>query len=143
MDHTAGPVRVVLVDDQRHMRQAVRTLLEFAGCDVVGEADDGPSGVDLCRSVAPDVLVTDLRMPGLNGVGVARLVRADHPGVQVVLFTADPAGGTRLLDADGIPAVVVAKGAMPEVLVHAVLGSPPPVHTAGGIVPINPKGGES
>ncbi|MGI5125712.1 response regulator [Pseudonocardia sp. CA-107938] len=81
-------LRVVLVDDQRIVRDGLVTLLGLLpGITVVGAAADGAQAVALVAEQAPDVLLTDLRMPGVDGVEVTRRVRADHPGTAVVVLT--------------------------------------------------------
>jgi DNA-binding NarL/FixJ family response regulator len=87
----AAPVselRVVLADDQTVVREGLATLLGLLpGITVVGTAPDGESAVALIAEHAPDVLLTDLRMPVLDGVGTIRRVRAEHPGTAVVVLT--------------------------------------------------------
>ncbi len=122
MQQMADRARVVVVDDHERMRWAVRQLLEADGFLVVGEAGDGPSGVEMTLAEMPDVLVVDWRLPGLDGLAVAAKVRAVLPGVRVVLFTADPVRGDRVLVGGGAVDVVVAKGCMPQELLAAVRG---------------------
>lgn len=77
--------RVVVVDDQALVRQGLRLLLELAGIDVVGEADDGGSAIDLVRETHPDVVLMDLRMPGIGGVEATRVLAAE--GARVIVLT--------------------------------------------------------
>ena len=77
--------RVVLVDDQALVRQGLRLLLELAGIDVVGETDEGAAAVVLVRETGPDVVLMDLRMPGMDGVEATRLLAAD--GFRVLVLT--------------------------------------------------------
>ena len=78
-------VRVVLADDQAIDRVGLRKLLEATpDIRVVGEARSGAEAVDLCRTLGPDVLVLDTRMPGLDGVTAIPLVRAASPGTKVI-----------------------------------------------------------
>jgi DNA-binding NarL/FixJ family response regulator len=83
-----GALRVVLADDQRIVRDGLVTLLGLLpGIEVVGAAGDGAEAVRLVAELNPDVLLTDLRMPGLDGVEATRRVRAEHPGTAVVVLT--------------------------------------------------------
>jgi DNA-binding NarL/FixJ family response regulator len=88
----AGP-RVAIVDDHGAMRAALRDALEDEGATVVGEADDGPAGVELSVRLEPDVVLMDLRMPGTSGLEATRQIRQLRPAVQVLILTAydDPA----------------------------------------------------
>jgi DNA-binding NarL/FixJ family response regulator len=84
----AAALRVVLADDQRIVRDGLVTLLGLLpGIIVVGAAADGAAALELVAAHAPDVLLTDLRMPGMDGVEATRRVRAEHPGTAVVVLT--------------------------------------------------------
>ncbi|MEU7818996.1 response regulator transcription factor [Pseudonocardia sp. NPDC049154] len=81
-------LRVVLADDQRIVRDGLVTLLGLLpGIEVVGAAADGAAALELVAEHAPDVLLTDLRMPGVDGVEATRRVRTEHPGTAVVVLT--------------------------------------------------------
>jgi DNA-binding NarL/FixJ family response regulator len=82
------PVRVLLVDDQALFREALATLLAtHDGIDVVGEAGNGDEAVREAASLAPDVVLMDLRMPVLDGVAATRRLRVEHPGTRVIALT--------------------------------------------------------
>ena len=85
---SAGTARLVLVDDDQALRLALRELLADAGYDVVGEAGNGTDGLAVISEVRPDVVLLDLRMPGRNGVEVARELRRRAPNVRVIVFSA-------------------------------------------------------
>ena len=71
-------LRVLLADDQALLREAFRTLLETAAdIDVVGEAADGREAVHLTRTLRPDVVVMDIRMPGIDGLAATAEICAD------------------------------------------------------------------
>ncbi len=92
------PVRVVLIDDNDVFREALELLLALDGdLEVVGSEATGEHAVELCQGLAPDVLVVDYRLPGLDGVEVTRLVRERCPRVAVVGLTA--AAGRREIQA--------------------------------------------
>lgn len=115
-------MRVLIVDDQAMIRAGIRGLLTDAGIDVAGEASNGREAIDLARSVRPDVVLLDLRMPILGGVRTVELLRADADLVTIrvlVLTTFD--GDAEVLDAlragaDGF----LGKAADPEELVQAL-----------------------
>jgi NarL family two-component system response regulator LiaR len=72
-------IRVLIVDDHEVVRQGLRFVLEQEpGIEVVGECDDGRSAVSAIEELAPDVVLLDLVMPGLDGLGVLRALR-DRP----------------------------------------------------------------
>jgi DNA-binding NarL/FixJ family response regulator len=82
-------IRVVLVDDQQLMRSGLRMMLETQGdIEVVGEAGDGDEGIELIRSLDPDVVLMDIRMPGKDGLAATEeLAAQSHPAKVVVLTT--------------------------------------------------------
>ena len=59
--------KVLVVDDEHYMRKVVRTLLMSIGVRTIYEAPDGPAGLELIRTTAPDVVIVDWEMPGLDG----------------------------------------------------------------------------
>ncbi|GAA0921128.1 response regulator transcription factor [Pseudonocardia zijingensis] len=81
-------VRVLLVDDQALFREALATLLTVhEGVEVVGEAGDGDEALRKAAELAPDVVLMDLRMPVLDGIGATRRLRVEQPGVRVIALT--------------------------------------------------------
>ncbi|MCI0725423.1 MAG: response regulator transcription factor [Chloroflexi bacterium] len=80
-------IRVIIADDHHLVREGIRALLEKAsGFDVVGEAEDGRDAVKLVQHLKPDVLVTDIAMPRLNGIQAVEQIRAlDLPTHTVIL----------------------------------------------------------
>jgi DNA-binding NarL/FixJ family response regulator len=81
-------IRVLVADDQALFREALVALLAVQpGIDVVGEAADGREAVEAVGRLRPDVVLMDLRMPVLDGVGATRQLRVDHPGVRVLALT--------------------------------------------------------
>ncbi len=81
-------MKVLITDDQRVVREGLATIVEgFADTEVVGLAEDGVEAVELVRSVQPDVVLMDLRMPRLDGVEATKAIRAEHPAVAVVVLT--------------------------------------------------------
>jgi two-component system chemotaxis response regulator CheY len=83
--------KVLLVDDELYMRKVVRTMLTGIGVRTIYEAPDGPSGLEAIRSVAPDVVILDWEMPGLDGAGFCRMVRSPttfpFPDVPIIMLT--------------------------------------------------------
>ncbi len=82
------PIRVLVVDDHPVVRTGVRGMLDsHANFDVVGEASDGEEAIAQVDVLEPDVVLMDLRMPGVDGAEATRRIRAAHPDVQVLVLT--------------------------------------------------------
>lgn len=81
-------IRILIVDDQRLMRQGLKTLLELeADMAVVGEAEDGLAALECYEAQPADVVLMDIRMPRLDGVEATRRLLAKWPGARVVILT--------------------------------------------------------
>ena len=81
-------IRVLLVDDQHLIRAGLRMLCENeSDLEVVGEADNGRDATALAARLAPDVVMMDLRMPGVDGTTATRRILADRPATRVVVLT--------------------------------------------------------
>ncbi|KIF67123.1 LuxR family transcriptional regulator [Streptomyces sp. AcH 505] len=81
-------IRVVLTDDQPLVRAALQMVItDTADIEVVGEAEDGAEAVRLTAELAPDVVVMDLRMPGMDGIEATGLITAGTGATRVVVLT--------------------------------------------------------
>jgi DNA-binding NarL/FixJ family response regulator len=116
-------IKVLLADDQRLVRAGFRSILDDEDdITVVGEAGDGEQAVQLCRELRPDVVLMDIRMPGVDGLEAARRILSDHQldAVKVVILTT--------FDIDDYVYAALRAGATgfllkdtePEELIHAV-----------------------
>ncbi|MBI5817908.1 MAG: response regulator transcription factor [Verrucomicrobia bacterium] len=80
--------RVLLADDHKIMREGLRSLLAITpGLEVVGEAGDGRTAVQMALKLTPDVVVMDIGMPDLNGVDATRQIKARLPGTKVIALS--------------------------------------------------------
>lgn len=117
--------RILVADDHELVRKGLRRLIvEHAGWCVCGEAPDGERALELARATRPDVVVADLAMPRLDGLGLLRRVRRERPEVVTVLVSGLVAPGldaglAREVLAMGIDAVV-SKADVAEALVTAI-----------------------
>jgi len=115
------PIRVLLADDHAIVRAGIRTFLEQPGnIEVVAEAEDGEMAKELIAQHKPDVAVLDIQMPKASGIEVTRWIRANMPGVGVLILTAYDdtpyVMGVLQAGANGY----VLKTASPEELIQAV-----------------------
>ena len=81
-------IRVLLVDDQRLMRDGLRILLELeSDLKIVGEAEHGQAAIEGYRDHKPDVVLMDIRMPGMNGVEATRQIKSEWPDARILILT--------------------------------------------------------
>jgi CheY-like chemotaxis protein len=88
MNATERHPTVLLVDDDAANLAVLQEALESEGITVVGGAVDGASGVEMAGRLAPDVVLMDLRMPGMDGFEATQAIRANRSWIQVVILTA-------------------------------------------------------
>lgn len=99
---TGVKIRIVLAEDQAMVRGALAALLELeADLEVVEQAADGDAARRAVAAHAPDLLLTDIEMPGLSGLELASAIQRDHAGVKVIILTTFARAGylRRALDA--------------------------------------------
>jgi DNA-binding NarL/FixJ family response regulator len=115
-------IRVLLIDDHPVVRAGLRALLETElDFEVVGEADAGVPAIGLARKLRPNVVLTDLLLPDVDGVAVTESIRAELPDTQVVILTGaseEDASVVRAVRAGAIGYVL--KSADIEVLVQTI-----------------------
>ena len=84
-------VKVLVVDDEYYSRKVIRTLLSSIGVANIHDAASGEQGLEVIRSVAPDIVLVDWEMPGMDGAAFARAVRTPgdfpHPNVPMIMLT--------------------------------------------------------
>jgi two-component system, response regulator PdtaR len=82
---TAQPRRVLVAEDEAIIRMDLKEMLEEEGFDVVGEAADGRKAVDLAREHRPDLVILDIKMPGMNGIRAAEIITRERIAAVVIL----------------------------------------------------------
>jgi len=81
-------LRIVIADDQRLLRDGISTILSLEeDLDVVGSAENGQETVELVRTLRPDVVLLDIKMPVMDGIEALRIIKAENPGVKVIMLT--------------------------------------------------------
>lgn len=116
-------IRVLIVDDQVVVTEGLRVILSLAPTiEVAGAAYDGAQAVDLVGKLSPDLVLMDLKMPGMNGIRATRAIREQYPGTYILVLTtysADEwvfdairagASGYLLKDSDGDTIVAAIEG---------------------------------
>jgi DNA-binding NarL/FixJ family response regulator len=85
---TPGRARLVIVDDHELARAGLRSVLSGErGLEVVGEASNGAEAVAVCRTLRPDLVLMDVRMPDVDGLAATRALKRESPTTGVILFT--------------------------------------------------------
>lgn len=116
----SGRLRVMLVDDHALVRAAVRQALNAPDVELVAEASSAEEALDLAPQVLPDVLLVDITLPGLDGVGLVRELAPRLPQTRIVMLTASHADRD-LMDAMRYGACgYLTKDLSPEALLRAV-----------------------
>jgi DNA-binding NarL/FixJ family response regulator len=113
--------RLVLADDHHLLRRGFRSLLsDEPGLEVVGEASTGLEAIEICRNLAPDLVLMDVRMPEMDGITATRRIKREQPGVSVLMVTMHENPDYLLEALDAGAAGYVLKDAPADRLINAV-----------------------
>ena len=113
--------RVLLVDDQALLRLGFRLVIESEhDLEVVGEASDGQVAIAQTAALAPDVVVMDIRMPGMDGIEATRRIVAEHPATRVLVLTTFDVDEYAFAALRSGASGFLLKNALPEELVAAI-----------------------
>lgn len=112
--------KILIVDDSRMMRSIIRTAVTAAQFEVVGEAENGQSAIDLYKQLKPDVVTMDLIMPDMDGLQTTKEILKSDPAAKILVVTSL---GQKLLEEDAMKMGakgMIAKPFQAEELVKAV-----------------------
>jgi DNA-binding NarL/FixJ family response regulator len=124
-------IRVLVVDDFPLVREGLTASLEVdPDIEVVGEADDGEQGLSMARELRPDVVLTDMRMPGLGGPVLLGRLREEVPDARVLVISASEKAETLLEAVSAGAAGYLTKRVSGRELRHAVIS----VHGGGSVI---------
>jgi len=112
---------IVVADDSADYREIVRYLLaSMSDVTIVGEAADGAEALAIVQRERPDIVITDLMMPRMNGIDLTRHIRQELPRTRVMLMSSYTEDAYRLLASDGGADVFVSKGVIYDALLPAI-----------------------
>lgn len=138
------PVTIVVADDDLEYREIVRALLGPMSdtMTIVGEAADGEEALALVRRERPDIVITDLMMPRLNGVELTRRIRRELPETKIILMSSFPEDAYRLMASDSGADTFLSKRVITSELLP-VIADVIRRRLSGGSGPLPPSGGAS
>jgi two-component system nitrate/nitrite response regulator NarL len=117
-------IRVLVADDHPVYRQGlVQTLSERSEFELVAETEDGKTALERIRELAPDVVLLDLQLPELDGIGVLKALEAEEIGARVLVLSAYAEGGLIYEALDNGAAGYLTKGAAAEEICDAVVSA--------------------
>jgi len=116
-------IRVIIVDDHELFRLSLRTAIECSHPDIIiaGEAGSGVAFFDLLQTVAADIVLLDIAMPGMNGIEVARRLKTERPNLKILAVSSENSASTveEMLQI-GIEGFVSKSNCNPGILVEAI-----------------------
>ena len=114
-------IRVLLADDHEIVREELRMILEMQHeCAVVGESADGVAAVELAAKESPDVILMDLKMPRLDGLGALQRIRAAQPEIAIVILASNDEDYWLMRSLKAGARAYLPKDAAPETLFNTI-----------------------
>jgi DNA-binding NarL/FixJ family response regulator len=87
-EEDTAPVRLLIADDHALVRSGLRVMLKREpGFEIIGEAGNGREAVELCRSLEPNLVLMDMRMPEMDGLEATRAIKREHPEISILMVT--------------------------------------------------------
>ena len=116
-----GPIRIMITDDHALVRDGLQSMLDDEpGLEVVGEAANGREALELCRSLRPDLVLMDVRMPDMDGLEATRAIKGELPSTSVLMVTMHENPDYLMEALSAGAAGYVLKGASGDILVDAI-----------------------
>lgn len=83
-------IQVLIVEDETILRKGIVSLIDWShlGCEVAGSCENGNAALEFLKSHTVQLIVTDIKMPGLDGLELSEIVRREHPEIKIILLTA-------------------------------------------------------
>ncbi len=133
-----APIRLLIADDHALVRSGLRSMVEKEpDVEVVGEAHNGREAVELCRSLAPNLVLMDVRMPEMDGMEATRAIKHERPEIGILMVTMHESQDYMLEAIRAGAAGYILKDASRDELITAVRhaldgesGSPAPGHSS-------------
>jgi len=117
------PIRLLIVDDHAVVRGGLEAMLSIApGIERIATAADGAEALKLCGTFAPNVVLLDLRMPGLDGLGVLDAIARDWPRIRVIILTGNESPSEITLARRHGAAAFLSKSTDPAILLQVIKG---------------------
>jgi len=116
----SGPIRVVIADDHPVVREGLRIMLKTRGMVLVGEAATGSEAVERVRELKPDVVLMDVRMPGMDGLEATAMVKQEAPSTPVIMITSHESKDYLRRAIEAGAAGYILKGMSRDALVEAI-----------------------
>ena len=114
-------MQIIITDDHALVRDGLRSMLEDEpGLEVVGEAANGQEALELCRSLKPDLVLMDVRMPEMDGLEATRAIKQELPSISVLMVTMHENPDYLLEALSAGAAGYVLKGASGDRLINAI-----------------------
>ncbi len=117
----SGPLRILIVEDDPMMQLGLeQSLTAYEQFEIVGQAEDGFSGVEAARTLQPDVIVMDIGLPGLDGIAATQQIKSEFPSVHIVMLTSHQSDTEVVAALAGGADAYCIKGATVDRLVMAI-----------------------